>query len=650
MRKHIRIKGPIRWLILIGLVCILIAFPVEWIMFLRSPNPSPLPPPPADAVYLQSTASIDSRVDDLLSRMTLDEKIGQMALTEKNSIHNLNDVANYGLGAVLSGAGAKPSDNTANGWLQLINGFRQSALRSRLRIPILYGADANHGNGNVPGSTIFPHFIGLGASHDPKLVQSIARATAEEMKATGMNWSYSPTLDLPQDFRWGRSYEAFTDDPALASKLGAAYVRGTQETSTPMPLAATPMDIGVNATIDVIATAKHYIGAGGMQWGSSSNKDFKIDQGKTMVSEEEIQAHYLPPFKAAVDAGALSVMVGLNQVNGEWISYDHHLVTGVLKGELGFKGFVVSDWYGAYEHSSTQYEGMVKAVNAGVDMIMLPFDYQNFVMNMRLAVKTGDISESRIDDAVRRILFAKFSAGLFDRSQPTQAGLSVIGSADHHALAREAVAKSAVLLKNDRVLPLSPKIGHILVAGSSADNVGRQCGAWTVEWQGVDGNWLLGGTSILAGIKQTVSSSTIVEYDRDAHFANTDEKADIGIAIVGEKPFAEGWGDNANPTLDQNDLDTIARLKEASKKVIVVLVSGRPLIITNELPKWDALVEAWLPGSEGEGIADVLFGKKPFTGTLPLPWPASVSQLPINVDQKTADGTKPLFPRDFGIR
>ena len=387
-----------------------------------------------------------------------------------------------------------------------------------------------------------------------------------------------------------------------------------------------------------------------MQWGSSGNNDFKIDQGKTTADDQTIRSNYLPPFKAAVDAGVLSVMVGLNQVNGEWISYDNHLITDVLKGELGFKGFVVSDWYGTYEHAPTQYAGMVQAVNAGVDMIMLPFDYKTFVMNMRVAVQTGDIKESRIDDAVRRILYAKFSAGLFDRPESTVGGLSSIGSSEHRTIARNAVASSLVLLKNDKgLLPIAPDVRHIRIAGSAADNIGRQCGAWTVEWQGIDGNWLPGATSILQGIKQAVSTTTVVEYDQQANFKDTQFIADVGIAVVGEKPYAEGWGDNPNPTLDQNDLDTIARLKKVSKKVVVVLVSGRPLMITHELPKWDALVEAWLPGSEGEGVADVLFGKKPFIGRLPIPWPASVSQLPITMDQKTADGSNVLFSRYDGI-
>ncbi len=630
----------LRWVRIVLPIVILFALLGGWVAFLRKPAP-PLPPPPADALYRLPGHTIDERVNDLMERMTLDEKIGQMALVEKYSIHDLNDVASYGLGAILSGMGGKPADDTPAGWLSMVKSFRDASLKSRLGIPILYGADANHGDGNVPGATIFPHEIGLGASGNPALVQRVAHATADEVAATGIYWSYSPTLDLPTDIRWGRAYEAFTDDPALASRLGAAYVRGTQD----QIMNSAP------AGVNVISTAKHFVGAGAMMWGSSSNPNFKIDQGRTLADESALGASYLPPFKAAIDAGALSVMVGLNSWGDDaWMSYQQPLITETLKGKLGFQGFVVSDWYGVYEHSPNQYDALVKAVNAGVDMIMLPFDYKTFLMNMRLAVEKGDIPQARVDDAVRRILNAKFAAGLFERPAKSDPPLSAIGSAEHRAIARDAVSKSLVLLKNTRVLPLSPKTGRILVAGSAADNVGRQCGAWTIEWQGVDGNWMPGGTSILQGIKQSVSSSTIVEYDRDANFSGANgHLADVGIAVVGEKPYAEGWGDNANPSLDQADLDAVARLSAVSKKVIVIIVSGRPLMITDQLPKWDALVEAWLPGSEGEGVADVLFGKKPFTGKLPLPWPASVSQLPISTDGKTADGTKVLFSRGFGL-
>lgn len=634
MPIHFRTRGL--WVMIPA--ALLIVLLIVWVVFLRTPQPS-LEKPPQDVPYRSSTVPTDARVEDLLARMTLDEKIGQMALVEKNSVHDVNDIARYGLGAMLSGMGAKPKVNTPSGWLDMVLSFQRAARSSRLGIPLLYGADAIHGHSNVFGATIFPHMIGLGATRDADLVRRVARATAEEMAATGIYWSYSPNLDLPQDIRWGRTYEAFTDDPTLAGELGAAYVRGTQGVSSS------------SSPISVIATAKHYIGIGAMTWGSSSNKNFLIDQGRTPSSTVALHEEYLPPYKAVIDAGVGSVMVGLNSWDDTWVSYDRDLITKTLKKDLGFSGFVISDWYAVYEHSFTQYDGLVKSINAGVDMVMLPFDYKGFLMNMRLAVNVGDISEARIDDAVRRILQAKFAAGLFERPLAEESGISTIGSSEHRAIAREAVSKSLVLLKNDRhLLPLSPRARHIRVAGSGADNVGRQSGAWTVEWQGIDGNWLPGGTSILQGIKNEVSSSTVVEYDLEGNFDHASPRAEIGIAIVGEKPYAEGWGDNANPSLTQEDLDAIDRLRTSCDRIVVIIVSGRPLFISDELKDWDALIEAWLPGSEGGGVADVLFGKQPFTGTLPLPWPASVSQLPISADGTTRNGTKALFPRGFGIQ
>jgi beta-glucosidase len=597
----------------------------------------PLLPPPADALYRQSNQPVEARVQDLLSRMTLDEKIGQMALVDKNSVIKLSDVGKYNLGGVLSGAGEKPASNIPSGWLTMVSSYKEASAESRLGIPLLYGADANHGNGNVPGAVIFPHFIGLGATGDADLVRQVASATAQETTSVGINWSYSPTLDAPTDIRWGRVYEAFSDDPSLISKLGAAYIEGLQSHSD-------------KSSPAMLATAKHYIGAGSMVWGSSSNKKFKIDQGSTPANGDLLQTNYLPPFQSASESGVASVMIGLNNWGNSTVVTNKSLITDTLKGKIGFKGFVVSDWYGVYEVPGSKYEATVKAINAGVDMVMLPFDYKKFERDVHTAVDKGDIKLSRINDAVGRILGQKFQAGIFDTPVKTSADFSKLGSSEHRQLARLAVAKSSVLLKNnDGLLPLSKNIKHILVAGSAADNVGQQCGAWTVEWQGIDGNWLPGGTSILQGIRQQVSASTTVSYDKEANFQPSSGIADIGVAVVGERPYAEGFGDNPNPSLDANDLLAIQRLKSKSKKVVVVIISGRPLIITSELPKWDAAVASWLPGTEGEGIADVLFGNQPFTGRLPLPWPASIKQLPIQLSGKSSDGTTTLFPRYFGL-
>ena len=590
---------------------------------------------PENPTYTDSAYSVSERVDNLLSHMTLEEKIAQMALVEKNSIKRTSDISKYGIGAMLSGFGGKPENNTVFGWRDMVEEFIAESKQSRLGVPILYGVDAVHGHSNVPGFTVFPHSIGLGATGDAELVKKIAAATKDQMLATGINWSYSPTYDMPQDIRWGRVYEAFSDDPKLVSALGSAYIEGLQENTTN------------SSTIAVLATPKHFIGAGSMLWGTSGNENFKIDQGITPPDEKKLQEQYLPPFKKAVASGALSIMIGLNSWGDTKIAAESQLVNKKLKGDIGFTGFVVSDWYGVYEIPGTDYESAVVAINSGVDMVMLPFDYKSFIKNVKRAVEEGEISEARINDAAKRILSAKFAAGLFDEEKTID--IDVLDTSSHRELAREAVAKSVVLLKNqNNILPIATRDKTIFVAGSAANNVGMQSGAWTVEWQGIDGNWLPESTSIFEGIKAVASPTATVVHKQ--FFRDGDSrKAHIGIAVVGEAPYAEGWGDDSNPSLSPEDIETINYLQSVSEKVVVVIVTGRPLIITEEIKDWDALVVTWLPGSEGGGVADVLFGEKPFTGKLPLPWPAEITQLPILVNGITRDGSEVLFPRYFGL-
>lgn len=628
----------IRSSIITILVCIG-ALSVGFVAFIQTDyfdtNP-PMSNPSSSSLYRDKTQPIELRIADLLSYMTLEEKIGQMALVEKNSLNELSDISTYHLGGLLSGAGAKPKNNTAEGWSDMIKTYQSEASYTRLGIPLLYGADAIHGHSHVPGATVFPHAIGLGAANNPDLVKAIANATAKELAATGVNWSFGPNLDQPQDIRWGRVYETFSDDPALVSKLGVAYLEGLQNIE--------------DGSISILATPKHYLGLGGMGWNTSLNKNFKIDQGVTVADEATLRTVYLPPFADAVDAGALSIMVGLNVWGDQKIVIQKQLLTELLKGELGFEGFLVSDWYGVHEGRHNKFLATVQAVNAGVDMVMLPFDYKTFERHMKWANRLGLISDARIDDAVTRILRAKFALGLFDGDKEI-VGFESVGSPAHRALARDAVAQSLVLLKNDHdVLPLPSNIGHIRVAGSAADNVGKQMGGWSIEWQGVTGSDFKNTTSILAGIQESVSEETLVEYDVLGNFSAETEKATVGIAVVGERPYAEGWGDSAYPILSEEDLLAIKNLQASCDKVVVVIVSGRPLLIKNEVESFDALVAAWLPGSEGAGIADVLFGKKSFSGTLPLPWPSHSEQLPITTNGNTADGTLPLFPRSFGLQ
>ncbi|OGH91200.1 MAG: hypothetical protein A2479_03620 [Candidatus Magasanikbacteria bacterium RIFOXYC2_FULL_39_8] len=539
--------------------------------------------------------------------MSIAEKIGQMVLIEKNSIHSLNDITQYNLGALLSGGGAGPKQDTPSAWLQMVNDFQSAAKDTCLGIPLLYGIDAIHGHGNVLGATIFPHSIGLGATRDPDLVERVAKATAEEMAATGIYWNFAPNLDVAKDIRWGKTYETFGSDPDNVATLGTAYLKGLQNYSSNY--------------LNVLATAKHYVGGGNMEYGTSRNKNFKVEEGNITLDEISLRQTHLIPFQKAITNGIKVVMVGTATWNGKMNTSNYYLLTDVLKEELGFSGFIVSDWYGVYAVSASKYDSIVSSINAGVDMVMTPFEYKDFISNIQEALSKGDITKERIDDAVKRILTVKFETGLFDRPQSLPEGLSVIGNDQHREIAREAVRKSQVLLKNNNsVLPLSKSLKKIIVAGSSADNLGRQAGGWTTEWQGIDGNYGILGTTILEAIKNTVSKDTKVEYNKDGNFSIKNNLADIGIIVVGEKPYAEGWGDIANPNLSPEDLLAIEKVKTKSEKIAVIIVSGRPLNIKKYTKNWDAIIAAWLPGSEGQGVTDILFGDFAFTGVLPVDW------------------------------
>ena len=563
-----------------------------------------------DAPYLDATKTPEERAEDLLSRMTRAEKIGQMALVEKNSVRSLDDISQYHLGALLSGFGAKPEPNTPEAWQEMVGRFQGETKKTCLQIPLLYGVDAVHGHTGVMGATVFPHAIGLAATRDEDLVKRVAQATAAELKATGIYWNYAPNLDVATDMRWGRVYETYGNDTALVSRLGTAYLRGLQG--------------GSSTTIDVLATPKHFVGNGETVWGTSINNDYRLDQGTIILKEEDLRRRHIEPFKTAIENGAQVIMVGLNAWQDTRLTEHEYLLTKVLKEELGFSGFLVSDWYGVYAMPYEQEEALKRAVNSGVDMVMLPFDYKTYTTMMERLLDRGDISEERLNDAVRRILRVKFSLGLFDRPAPTPDDLRVLRSDNHQKLAREAVQKSQTLLKNTHhTLPIPASTSRMFVAGSAADNLGKQSGGWTIEWQGIDGNWIP-GTTILEGIKQVASTSTRVEFRQDGRFPG-EETADIGIAVVGEKPYAEGVGDNAHPVLEKDDLEAIKQLRMRVKKLVVVIVSGRPLDVVPYAQDWDVVVASWLPGSEGAGVADVLFGHVPFTGKMPVSWNAEQS-------------------------
>jgi beta-glucosidase len=571
--------------------------------------------------YRDPAVPVADRVSDLLGRMTLDDKIGQMTQAERASI-TPDEITRYRIGSVLSGGGSVPAQNTPAAWADMYDGFQRGALATPLHIPMIYGIDAVHGNNNVYGSTIFPHNIGLGATRDPALVRQIGQAAAEEVTGAGQDWTFAPCLCVARDDRWGRTYESFGEKPENAAAM-TTIIEGFQGTTLGGPTS-------------VLATAKHYLGDGGTTGGT--------DQGNTQVSEAELRAVHLPPFAAAVKRGVGSVMISFSSWNGAKMHGSKYLVTDLLKGELGFTGFTVSDWAAIDQLDGragfTQAE-VVTSINAGLDMIMVPNDWLTFLGYLRAAVQSGQIPMSRIDDANRRILTKKVELGMFERPYADRAYASTIGSAAHRALARQAVRESQVLLRNEGgVLPLAKSGGKIFVAGRSADDLGNQSGGWTVTWQGASGD-TIPGTSILRGIRDAVGDAAVT-YQRDG--TGIDGSYRAAVAVVGETPYAEGEGDRTGPMrLDAADLATLSRLRAAGVPVIVVLVSGRPLEIAADAG--DALIASWLPGSEGAGVADVLFGDYKPTGKLPVSWMRSTAQQPIN----DGDGKTPLFPYGFGL-
>jgi beta-glucosidase len=573
----------------------------------------------ADLPYLDPTLPVADRVEDLLARMTLAEKVGQMTQVQRTKV-TAADLTQYRLGSVLSGGGSAPADNTPAGWADMYDGFQRGALATPLQIPLIYGVDAVHGDNNVLGSTIFPHNIGLGATRDPELVQRIGAATAEEVAGAGMDWTFAPCLCVARDDRWGRTYESFGEDPELPTAM-TTVITGLQDGPT-----------------KVLATAKHYLGDGGTTGGD--------DQGDTALSEADLRAIHLPPFKAAVERGVGSVMISFSSWNGAKLHGSKYLITDVLKTELGFTGFTISDWAGIDQLDGkkgfTQAE-VVTAVNAGLDMIMVPENWQTFVGYLTAAAQSGQIPATRIDDANRRILTQKFKLGLFEQPYADRSLAATVGSAEHRALAREAVRKSQVLLRNTGVLPLAKDGGKIFVAGKSADDIGNQSGGWTLSWQGASGD-TVPGTTILEGIRAAAGTGTSITYARDG--AGIDGTYRAAVAVIGETPYAESEGDRPGGlALDAEDEALLARLRATGVPVIVVLVSGRPLDVAAEVDGWAALVAAWLPGSEGAGVADVLFGDYAPTGRLPVTWPLSSDQEPIN----NGDGKTGLYAYGYGL-
>ncbi|TVT22077.1 glycoside hydrolase family 3 protein [Amycolatopsis acidiphila] len=575
--------------------------------------------------------------------MTLAEKVGQMTQAERGAVDaDQQQITDLALGSVLSGGGSTPTPNTPEAWADMVDGYQSRALATRLHIPLLYGIDSVHGDNNLVGATIFPHNVGLGATRDPGLVADVEHITATETRATGPQWVFAPCVCVTRDERWGRTYESFGEDPKLVQQMETA-IDGFQGDGSK----------DLDNRDRVLATAKHYAGDGDTTYGTSTNGTYKIDQGVTITDWQHFAQTDLAPYVTAVqqhDVG--SIMPSYSSV--QWtdragstpvkMTANKELLTDVLKQKIGFDGFLISDWEAIHQLPGDYATQVRTAVNAGIDMFMEPNSAPQFEQTLLGEVQAGRVPMSRINDAVSRILKSKFELGLFEHPYTDRTNIGTVGSAQHRAVARQAVAESQVLLKNsDKALPLKPS-QKIYVAGVNANDLGNQAGGWTVTWQGQSGNTSFPGTTILQGIQQAAKNVT---YSADASAPTAG--ADVGVVVIGETPYAEGVGDVGNGhtlNISAADRANIDKVCGAIKTCVVLDVAGRPQIVTDELSKMDAFVMSWLPGSEGAGVADVLFGTKPFTGKLSVTWPRSEDQEPINVGDRNY---QPLFPYGYGL-
>ncbi|XP_062095844.1 uncharacterized protein LOC133801615 isoform X1 [Humulus lupulus] len=584
------------------------------------------------------------RVKDLVDQMTLEEKIGQMVQIER-LVATPEVVNKYFIGSLLSGGGSVPTPKaTPEEWIDMVNEFQKGSLSTRLGIPMIYGIDAVHGNNNVYNATIFPHNVGLGATRDPALVKKIGAATALEARATGIPYVFAPCIAVCRDPRWGRCYESYSEDPMIVQAM-TEIIPGLQGDIPPNSPKGVPF-VAANKK-KVAACAKHFVGDGGTTKG--------INEYDTVISKDELLDIHMPAYYDSISKGVATVMVSYSSWNSIKMHANRDLITGYLKNTLKFQGFVISDWEGIDRitnppHANYSYS-IEASITAGIDMVMLPRTYIEFIDGLTFQVKNKIIPMSRIDDAVERILRVKFTMGLFENPFADRNLVNELGSQEHRELAREAVRKSLVLLKNGEstnkpLIPLPKKAKKILVAGTHAHNLGYQCGGWTIEWLGLSGNNLTIGTTILTAIKDTVHPETKVVYKENpsAEFVKLSEFS-YAIVVVGEHPYAETPGDNLNLTIPEPGPTTISNVCGAVT-CVAVLITGRPVVIQPYISVIDALVAAWLPGTEGQGVADVLFGDYGFTGKLPRTWFKTVEQLPMNYGDSYYD---PLFSFGFGL-
>lgn len=583
-----------------------------------------------------ASQEIIAKAEAKLAQLSLAEKAGQMVQAERNQI-TPEEVKQYNVGSILSGGGSYPSGNTPQSWVNMYNTFQTAALQSSSGIPIIYGVDAVHGHGNVQGATIFPHNIGLGAANNSDLMYEIAKATSEEIKATGLDWNFAPAVSVVQDIRWGRTYESFGECPDLQVSLVEQYIKGLQDNG-------------------IAATAKHFIGDGGTEWNANNyrNSDwafknpyaFMMDQGNVTISMEQLRKIHLPGYIEAINAGVDTIMVSYSSYHGKKM-HSHELIETLLKGELGFQGIVISDYDGIQQLPGSYHEQVITAVNAGIDMLMEPSRWKDAINAIIDGFNNGKISEERINDAVKRILIVKYKLGLFDEPIKTL-NTDNFNSEAHKELARTAARESLVLLKNEgSILPLK-KSTNILLLGPGADNVALQNGGWTIEWQGTMDKTKAKGTSILQGIKQIGTGNVYTDIKDSA-------KADVVVVVIAERPYAEGIGDNRllslnSPTSLSENITALNQAKNTGLPMVVILLSGRPMIVTSEINYWDSFIAAWLPGSEGgRGIADVLFGDYDFTGKLPVTWPEYSSQAGQTINKENYNIKDYLFPYGYGL-
>lgn len=591
--------------------------------------------------HIKKDPAIEKRVQEILSSLSLEQKVGQMMQAEIKFV-TPQQVKDFHLGSVLNGGGSFPNNNKyakVSDWVALADKYYQASLDSKAGIPIIWGTDAVHGHNNVFGATVFPHNIGLGATQNTELLNKIGRATALEVLATGLDWIFAPTVAVVRNDRWGRTYEGYSEDPRIVKDFAAPMIFGMQGSNS------TALDDD-----HLVSTVKHFVGDGGTVNG--------VDQGDNRSSEEELIRLHAQGYFTGLTAGAQTVMASFNSWNGDKVHGNHYLLTQVLKERMGFDGFVVGDWNGHGQVEGCSNSSCAKAINAGVDMIMVPEDWQELIKNTIDQVQSGEISMKRIDDAVTRILRVKLRTRLYERGLPSKrkhAGKQeIVGRAEHRKIARQAVRESLVLLKNkNNILPLDPT-SNILVTGSGADNIGKQSGGWTLTWQGT-GNLnsdFPGATSIFDGIEQAVlKAGGKVELSHNGDF---NQRPDVAVVVFGETPYAEGQGDIQNLLYSwkyPQDLELLKSFKDKGIPVVSIFLTGRPLWMNQEINQSDAFVAAWLPGSEGVGIADVILKKDgkvnyDFKGKLSFSWPNDAASSQLNIGDEKYE---PLFEYAYGL-